>query len=528
MNEISKTFMKTIKRKNLLLFVGFLILVFTVTTWYNFSEWGIMRMQGVHQWRQSVGASLALNYYQDGMKFNEPSIHNNLSYDGFSDISVIEFPFLYYTVAILYNIFGPHEMVFRLFNFTLLVTGLIFLMYLIYKITRDIFWSLYIPLVVLMSPMVFYYGAGFMPNPASMAMVFIAWFFIYKFIEKRESKFLYIVSFIFLLAGLTKVTSLLSLMALGATLVVFYIIDWNKWNREYPLKKLIIPAILPFIGVVLWYAYVDFYANRYGGNISAVEVRPIWGLDSETIKATWKAITKRWLPGYIYPYHLALAALFFLFSLFIYKRMKFLVTLLIFIFLGGLSFFFLFYKSLWHHDYYLINILAVVILSYLVFAIWFKSNIKSKILEIVLKAALIGIIPAALISGFKDIDNRVYGFYNDHHRKYYSGLTDIEPYLDSLGVTYDKKVISIPDHSVNISLYLMNRKGFTDFGYPYLSQDDNDMDFYMARGAEYLVVTDTSILEERKYLKPYTKELIGQHKNVFIYNLNKDVLNNNE
>ena len=43
---------------------------------------------------------------------------------------------------------------------------------------------------------------------------------------------------------------------------------------------------------------------------------------------------------------------------------------------------------------------------------------------------------------------------NNFHEKIYKDLEDITPYLRSLGIERTDKVISLPDGSFNISLYL--------------------------------------------------------------------------
>lgn len=81
------------------------------------------------------------------------------------------------------------------------------------------------------------------------------------------------------------------------------------------------------------------------------------------------------------------------------------------------------------------------------------------------------------------------------------------------------KIISIPDETPNMTLYLMGYKGWSDIGH---SPERNEEDFqkYLEYGAKYLIVNDTTIFKERKYFQKYTKKLFGHHKNVFIYMLN--------
>jgi hypothetical protein len=109
--------------------------------------------------------------------------------------------------------------------------------------------------------------------------------------------------------------------------------------------------------------------------------------------------------------------------------------------------------------------------------------------------------------------------YHSNYKKSYQALEEIQPYLRELGIKRSDKVISIPDYSPNISLYLMDQKGYTDFGFNDL-KNDHRMDKFIQSGAGYLIINDSSLLSKRKYLKSYTSNQIGEYKNVSIYKLN--------
>jgi len=98
-------------------------------------------------------------------------------------------------------------------------------------------------------------------------------------------------------------------------------------------------------------------------------------------------------------------------------------------------------------------------------------------------------------------------------------LETITPYLRSLGIKRNDLVISIPDHSINNSLILMDQKGFTDYGYvPTKGKPKERIEEFKAIGAKYLIVNDEKAVEDSEFL-PYLENKIGEYKNVQIYRL---------
>ena len=81
-----------------------------------------LRPQSVHQWAQCDRASVALNYYQDDMNLFLPRVHN---LDNGSGITGLEFPFVNYSVAILYKFFGYHEWMYRALMLLIFSFGMI-------------------------------------------------------------------------------------------------------------------------------------------------------------------------------------------------------------------------------------------------------------------------------------------------------------------------------------------------------------------------------------------------------------------
>src|SRR5688572_25745636 len=75
---------------------------------------------GIHQGAQCDRASVAWNYYHYSMNFFEPRImENRLNYG----VAGMEFPIVNYTAAILYKVFGPNEILYRLLVFFIVSFG---------------------------------------------------------------------------------------------------------------------------------------------------------------------------------------------------------------------------------------------------------------------------------------------------------------------------------------------------------------------------------------------------------------------
>ena len=72
----------------------------------------------------------------------------------------------------------------------------------------------------------------------------------------------------------------------------------------------------------------------------------------------------------------------------------------------------------------------------------------------------------------------------------YQALEELQPQLEGLGIGKDDEIVCMPDPSFNISLYYLQRKGWTEF---WSSADDStSLDNLKLWGAKYFFVTDTA------------------------------------
>lgn len=107
---------------------------------------------------------------------------------------------------------------------------------------------------------------------------------------------------------------------------------------------------------------------------------------------------------------------------------------------------------------------------------------------------------------------------NDMYRNQFQSLTRIEPVFKEIGIKPQDKVISLPDFTINGSLYFMNRKGYTEFGSDFSKEETFNL--RIKQGARFLIINDSTILN-RQELKPFIQNKVGEYENVLIYDLDK-------
>ena len=181
------------------------------------------------------------------------------------------------------------------------------------------------------------------------------------------------------------------------------------------------------------------------------------------------------------------------------------------------------YLLLWffairNHDYYVINLLILPIFIFITFIVYLKQYHSKIFKSVYLKIIFLLFLTYNISYCSTQINDRYRGGWKDNwgKAKHLEAFQTITPYLRSLGIQRSDKVVSIPDYSFNISLYLMDQKGWTSFG------DDNNDSTMIAQKiqlrAKYLFISDAG-LYKKEYIKLFVKNKIGKHKNVDIYDI---------
>jgi hypothetical protein len=84
-----------------------------------------------------------------------------------------------------------------------------------------------------------------------------------------------------------------------------------------------------------------------------------------------------------------------------------------------------------------------------------------------------------------------------------------------LGIRKEDRIISLPDFSFSISLFLMDHKGWSN----YLNYNQPEqIQELVNKGAKYLIISQPEI-EKQEFLKDFTTQQIGEFKGLKIYRL---------
>ena len=470
--------------------LGVLILLALV---YDFHHIVFLKPVGIHQWRSSISAAFPLNLSQGGSFFATQT--NALLADNFqSDVSVVEFPLIYLIVSIFYRIFGVHEFWFRSFQVLLGFMGLLYLFRAAHFFTRDWFYAAFIPLIFFTSPVYAYYISGFIPDAVALSLTFGGFWYFLKYSENRKTGTWIWSMVFFALAGLSKTSSLLPYLGIGAASLLEL---WRRYRGKEASRLFAFQGktIFAFLGVLIlvfaWYLYARLHINSHGGTVSGVEIRPIWNMDRETIGATLEQMNY-WFERGVYHanWFIYLTLAVFLFNLaFPRKADGFLYRLSILTVFGALAFTMLFFFDMRNHDYYQLNNFFIYIPIYLCFFTVLKE-LAPRIYGswwsrgILLVLVVFMAINCADTTRFR---------YSERDLYYVSSKKNLEMYdlgdaLEELDVPADSRVHCTPDRSINISLYLCRRKGLTDYGPMRNMNMEERLAFCREIGIEYLIL----------------------------------------
>ncbi|MEO2044402.1 MAG: glycosyltransferase family 39 protein, partial [Nitrospinaceae bacterium] len=238
---------KSIRPSKILLGIFFIALAIRL--------WGVTNpLLDFHAWRQTLTATIAYNFYADGMNFFTPS--RNM----IGSIFHFEFPLFTYLVALLYKIFGFDEILGRLVAIVFSM-GSIWFLYLLGKRYFDETSAIVACGIFSVLPFSVYYSRTFMPESA---MIFFSISMIYMFarwLDTRKWSHFILASLFSTLAFLIKLPTLY----MGAPLLF---LAWNKFRGKIfyqPLLYVFVIAIL--IPPALWYSYIArLQFETYGGS----------------------------------------------------------------------------------------------------------------------------------------------------------------------------------------------------------------------------------------------------------------------
>lgn len=451
-----------------------------------------------HAWRQADGASLALNYAQNGMRLFEPQLHNLFGGEG---RAAGELPLLNYAVAALYLVVGHEHAVYRWFNFAVLAAGLFLSSRALLRWTGDPWLALFPPLLLLGSPLIAFYGFGFLPNTTAFGLILIAAYAYLRFAATARRGWLYAAAVFASLAGLTKISALIPFLAIAATTAVFRRFDPAAAERSgLPSWRDLVLASALVLGVnAAWYAWAQHYNALHGSSYFLLETRPLWELPASRI---WEDALfllfrqRRW-----YFHGAVLLALASLGAVLLVSRHLPPVPRLYLRLCaaGSAAFLLLFFGQLRVHEYYSIDVLPLAV-SLLGLGAWLIATRMPRLARsAVFRFALVLLLslnlqhatarmrrlynPARIDDAFASLDKRA----------------ELQQFTADLGIDRGARALVLGDASPNRALYSLDLRGWSHAGH---HLGPAAFAQYAERGVRFLVVLAPSRADESAIAYP--------------------------
>jgi hypothetical protein len=274
--------------------------------------------------------------------------------------------------------------------------------------------------------------------------------------------------------------------------------------------------------IVSWYLYAIAF-NKANHTIffgtKAMKGWPLWENNLAGLKDSinyFRSIHVEILsPVNLFLFSLA----FFLMLTFINRVDRLLLKIWFFLCIGLLLFIAYFWKGFQDQQYYLVNLIILPIVTIL---LAYNIVLSFHLNEKMIKLGYTLLICSTLFVIYKS--KNIYKCYYEggwRHQKlneaYYN--KNIESELTKFGITKNDKVISLEDGTPNGTLSMLNRRGWSSYGFNKNKQFANDaFDSKIKMGARFLILNDTTLLRNEA-VKYYAQTALGNYKGLYFYKL---------
>ena len=497
-SSVSRVDFKT----KIMFWLGALLLLFAV---YDLGHVGDKMPYGMHQWRQCDAYSMALNYAMEPRGLFEPAIHFQHGAGGGEAVG--EFPLTYFLNGKLWKAIGLQPWTLRWTHLALLLLGCWCLFRTLSQLASPRS-SLALTWLTMGSGLMAFYGPNYLVNAAGLGLVYVGWWEAYKWWQTgctaRKPQALMVLAFT--LALLFRPTMALGLIP--PALAVFGTKQWWRW-----MVSLGIPMV---IGLA-WVVWAKWLNSLNESMYFLTTIRPLW--EAESIEATWRAFREDVLPHWYHPYVIMLALMGLVASI-VRPAItpngtdQWLAASAGAIAAASVGYIALWFENLNVHDYYLIELqLGVPVVAAWAVTRWKAAGpaVKRATWGVFIAAMVLQLADAGLRTRMKhrpaggwlyeqvvpSRERDIWAWFHWDQNNRFGNASEWIDVLRSLGIQRDDLVLSVTDPSPNISLSLMDQKGFTNL-YDDAVQGEERIAFYVGKGASYLVCNDPAWFEVYK------------------------------
>jgi hypothetical protein len=471
--------LKILNYKHLLFF---LIIVLQMVI-YNYPYIAKIEPRTVHAWRQFDCLSFAQSFYHDRGTLVEPCV-NNLGSTG-TGKAASDFPIVQFIIGNIWKITGVQTIIYRLVNLAFLIFGLFYIYKLFLQEFKNKIFAACFAALIFTSANLSYYGISTISDIQAFSLSMIGFYFFYNWVKIKNNRHFILFILIFSLAGLLKASSAIVYL-LCLSYLIFDGIENKKVKAELFNKQNLIKCFLLFLPFLLWLAWFVYARNYNIKNKSSfflVGTLPIWDLQQQRINDNFNSLIYNLLPQILNPLILLAVFVFIIRNSFLNLKKHFSASLM----LIGCVFVFILYILLFFdafdvHDYYLINTTGIFVIAlFFIFKIIYDRYVINNF-KVVWSVLIIMLLYNTYTSGIKtwkkincnvnNIENSiVFNAFEQknffwiywHDRQHYKALEDKALDIKKIGVLGSDTIFCLGDETINRSLYLLDRVGYTSF-----------------------------------------------------------------
>jgi len=489
--------------------IGVIFIVFAV---YDFGSVAFRDPYGMHQWRQCDAYSVTLNYAKEPRGLLEPAMH--FEHGNAGGEAVGEFTLTYFLNGALWKATGVKPWTLRWTHLCILLLGICGLFELLVKHVKPP-GAIAVVWLTMASGLMAFYGPNYLVNSAALGCLFFGWWAADAWWRSDQ-------------ADLRMGAVALSALTLAALFRPTMVLGWwplvlGSFSAVRPIRWAAMWT-LPLVIGAAWILWAKEVNATNGSVYYLTTIRPIW--DCERPEEIWRAFREDVLPQWYHMYALLAFGLISLATL-IWGQEKDKVYGLATggIAVGLFGYFLLWFENLNVHDYYLIEFqILVPILGLWVLrkfeAAKISKPLRLGLISIAVFAGLIQLADAGLRTRMKHRsvggwlaetllpwrERDVWNWFHWDQNRRFSNQSEWKNLLRSQGIARTDLVISVPDPSPNITLSLMDQKGFTDL-YDDAYTGDERIAHYVSRGAQFLACNDENWYELHKQSLWLTHEM---------------------
>lgn len=495
----------------------FLALLLAFFYYLSFFDTLFYSPRGIHFFRQTDSLAFVSNYFYFTLNFFEPGILNIVNGSG---KAVSEFPILYYVTAILYKLVGEQEFILRLLNIILVSFGFYCLVKMLIMAINDRFYAYGFTFLFFSSTVVVYYTNNYLPDAPTLGLSLAGWYYFYQYYSNNKPTRSGILAFFFFtFAGLLKITSFINPLAAMGTLVILAFKNKNTLQEWISRHKAVVLSFFASVSILsLWNWFVIDYHSQHQSPFFLLHTKPIWAMDKKSMIIVWDHIKGLWFHDYLSSQAYQVFSLLILLSLFSFKKFNpFFLYASLLISFGALCFVLLFFEQFRDHDYYFLTLIPVAIIIF-INAFLSARAIFPLLVSSYLSKGIFLLLCLWSIQHAKSTVNARYAITDDPFASIGVKLAGLKPFLLENGVGQEAKVVILTDLTPNGGLYTIGRRGWS---IPTAENNGiEELNAYKENGAEFVIVTDKSYLENIK-LTELLGEKLGEKNNISLFTLSR-------